>query len=86
MNNVTQTKRNGREGNQFPAVDLIELRIAFLRRGETMAGWARARGCGRTTVYYAIYGKRRGKKSDAIIAALREELSRAASKEKPNDH
>lgn len=46
------------------------LKAALALRGLTLAGWARARGYPRVTVWNAVHGRRHGEKSRAIRSQL----------------
>jgi hypothetical protein len=55
-------------------IDPLELRVALLRRGDHLRGWARRHQYPLTTVYYALHGIRHGAKSQRILRQLRREL------------
>lgn len=61
-----------------PALDRRALRIHFIRKGDSMRAWAQRHGYSYRSTYAAARGERRGMKSIQIVAALAEEMRRAA--------
>ncbi len=51
-----------------------EVGARLLRQGLSLTTWARKYGYCRVTVYRALYGLHKGKRSDAILAQLASEL------------
>lgn len=66
----TEAKKTGET-----ALDVRRIRGLLLLRGQTLTGWALARGHRRGSVHNALSGLRSGAQSRRIAAELRAELN-----------
>jgi len=56
------------------AVDALDVRARFIRRGTSFTAWAKRRGFSAVYAHAVILGKRSGPVANRIIAALKHEL------------
>ena len=69
QNNSAKQPRNE------PPVDMLQVRAAFILRGDSLHGWVKRQGLASPFVDQALRGKRRGPKARRIVAMVIQELS-----------
>lgn len=60
--------------NGTPELDPLQVKIALLRRGESLLSWSKLNGFEQSTVWQCVHRQRKGRKSLAIARRLREDL------------
>jgi diketogulonate reductase-like aldo/keto reductase len=60
--------------NHRPGIDAVQVKIALVMRGETLASWSRQHGFDHSTAWRAVYKGQRGKRARAILKRIEDDL------------